>query len=482
MVETRSSKKPTQLGNKEDQNPRKLYSRFLFKALILAVFCAVVPVFLSQTPELANQTRLLELLHLVVVGIAVSYGLFSRRNYDGGGSNNNDHHNTNTHDYVPKILEVSSVFNVDHESESEPSDDSSGGGDHRKFQTWRNKYHMETPEIVLSKDHETRFVDRVGSGIREKPLLLPVRSLNYSRVSDSDRWEKVRSKRQLLKSLGDDNSDVLPSPIPWRSRSSSSSSKEIESQPSVKSLATVKNQPLIKNLTPSSSFSSSPRKSTPLTNLASESGAKFHGELHPSPPPPPPPPPPLPAFYNSASRKDYPPGIYRIKHRESVHKTNFSGGEFHPPPPPPPPPPAEYYKSPPTKLRVSSERRKSSEQKMKLDERSAKRNSPRKVWWSDPVVESKEERIIRQGTEKNDGRSYLEIKAVEEEHRRNSENENHYEEEKKIEEEGVCGSNNGSDVDKKADEFIAKFREQIRLQRIESIKRSTNKISANSSR
>ncbi|CAM8991966.1 unnamed protein product [Rhodiola kirilowii] len=31
----------------------------------------------------------------------------------------------------------------------------------------------------------------------------------------------------------------------------------------------------------------------------------------------------------------------------------------------------------------------------------------------------------------------------------------------------------GPDVDKKADEFIAKFREQIRLQRIESIKRST---------
>ncbi|KAK4389536.1 hypothetical protein Sango_2290600 [Sesamum angolense] len=31
----------------------------------------------------------------------------------------------------------------------------------------------------------------------------------------------------------------------------------------------------------------------------------------------------------------------------------------------------------------------------------------------------------------------------------------------------------GPDVDKKADEFIAKFREQIRLQRIESIRRST---------
>ena len=39
----------------------------------------------------------------------------------------------------------------------------------------------------------------------------------------------------------------------------------------------------------------------------------------------------------------------------------------------------------------------------------------------------------------------------------------------------------GPDVDKKADEFIAKFIEQIRLQRIESIKRST-RSARNSSR
>lgn len=375
---------------------------------------------------------------------------------------------------MPKILEVSSVFNVDHESESEPSDDSSG--DHRKFQTWRNKHHLKIPEVIHAKDHETRFVDRVSSSIREKPLLLPVRSLNYSRVSDtsgdnSGRWEKVRSKRQLLKTLVDDNSDVLPSPIPWRSRSSSSSTTEVESQPLIKNLTTIESQPLIKNLTPSSSFSS-PRKSTPIPNLASE----FHTS-----PPSPPPPPPLPAFYNSASRKDN-SRIYRIETRESsVHKKNFAGGEFHPPPPPPPPPPAEYYKSPPTKLRVSSERRKSSEQKMKFDDRSTKiSNSTKKVWWSDPIEESKE-----QYNEKNDQRSFLGSKAIEEskdeEHRRRD-NEEIHEEEKKVEEEGVCESNNGSDVDKKADEFIAKFREQIRLQRIESIKRSANKISASSSR
>ncbi|KAJ4912437.1 hydroxyproline-rich glycoprotein family protein [Raphanus sativus] len=478
MVERRSSKKTTQLGNKEDQNPRKFYSRFLFKALILAVFCSIVPVFLSQTPELANQTRLLELLHLVFVGLAVSYGLLSRRNYDGGGgSSDNDHNNTNPHVYVPKLLGVSSVFNVGHESESEPSDDSSG--DRRKTKTWRSKYQMKTPEVVLSRENQTRFVDRVSSGVREKPLLLPVRSLNYSRVSSDHPggpWERVRSKRELLKSLGDDdNSDVLPSPIPWRSRSSSAA--EVESQTSIKNLATVESQPLIK--TPVNLTSSSPRKSTPLPNLTTdeETVRKQRSRQPPSPPPPPP----LPAFYNSASRKDNSPGVSRIvESRESVQKKKFSGGEFHPPPPPPPPPPPmDYYKSPPTKLRASSERRKSSEQKMK-------RNSSKKVWWSDPIAESKELRVTR---EDNDGRGFVGSKAAQEsddeEHRRREadvhEDDEHSEiEEKKVEEEGACG--NHSDVDKKADEFIAKFREQIRLQRIESIKRSTNKISANFSK
>ncbi|KAK8361048.1 hypothetical protein V6Z11_A03G013000 [Gossypium hirsutum] len=44
------------------------------------------------------------------------------------------------------------------------------------------------------------------------------------------------------------------------------------------------------------------------------------------------------------------------------------------------------------------------------------------------------------------------------------------------------GIDGGSDVDKKADEFIAKVREQIRLQRIDSIKRSSGQIKRNSTR
>lgn len=46
-------------------------------------------------------------------------------------------------------------------------------------------------------------------------------------------------------------------------------------------------------------------------------------------------------------------------------------------------------------------------------------------------------------------------------------------------EEAVADEN---EVDKKADEFIAKFREQIRLQRIASIKKSTGQRSARNSK
>ncbi|KAK8307446.1 hypothetical protein V6Z12_D03G196400 [Gossypium hirsutum] len=44
------------------------------------------------------------------------------------------------------------------------------------------------------------------------------------------------------------------------------------------------------------------------------------------------------------------------------------------------------------------------------------------------------------------------------------------------------GIDGGSDVDKKADEFIAKVREQIRLERIDCIKRSSGQTKRNSTR
>ncbi|XP_048131745.1 uncharacterized protein LOC115726307 isoform X3 [Rhodamnia argentea] len=61
-------------------------SRFLFKALFLVFLLLAVPLFPSQAPAFLDHrvfTEFWELLHLLFIGVAVSYGLFSRRNLDG---------------------------------------------------------------------------------------------------------------------------------------------------------------------------------------------------------------------------------------------------------------------------------------------------------------------------------------------------------------------------------------------------------------
>ncbi|XP_010531657.1 PREDICTED: formin-like protein 1 [Tarenaya hassleriana] len=544
MAETSSKSKKTHQIQKEGENPSKFYTHFLFKAFAVTLFCVIVPLFTSQSPDLNNQTRLLELLHLVFVGIAVSYGLFSRRNYDGGGGrkenavHGNNHRFENAHSYLSRILHVSSVFDDDHDNngnESEPSDESAAGG-YSKVQTWRNRYQMNSSEVVLAKDHEA-VVGQVSSKIREKPLLLPVRSLNLSRVSDSGENLTVSGvnsdrRRQLYKSLSENsvnhNNVVLPSPIPWGSRSSG-----IESQPLIRSEAAIESLPMI----------NSPKKSTPLANSYTESLAKsaedswrknsFYGGFHPPPPPPPPPP-----FHKAAAKKDL-SGGYRIERKESNHKMKLAEGssktfrtarsEAFSPPPPPPPPPLEFYKSIPAKPRVSELRVTSNHETMPSE------NSIRRVRWGDPIINgSNQGRILGKGSvespKKNKGydpemgkeaeklgfgdrRDYLRNKTYKDFHEKRldeTDEEDSYSSEedemddtgarsldsqilgrsdmdgksRREEEDGGSHSEGeeGRDVDKKADEFIAKFREQIRLQRIESIKRSAFACSNLSSR
>ncbi|KAE9444781.1 hypothetical protein C3L33_23321, partial [Rhododendron williamsianum] len=64
-------------------NPSKSYSVFLCKSLFIALVLVSLPLFPSQAPEFISQTiltKLWELLHLLFIGIAVSYGLFGRKN------------------------------------------------------------------------------------------------------------------------------------------------------------------------------------------------------------------------------------------------------------------------------------------------------------------------------------------------------------------------------------------------------------------
>ncbi|CBI29503.3 unnamed protein product, partial [Vitis vinifera] len=374
-------------------NPSKFYSGFLYKALIVTLFLAILPLFPSQAPEFINQTvfnRSWELLHLVFVGIAVSYGLFSRRNDETEKENHSKFDNAQS--YVSRFLQVSSVFDEEVESPS--------GSGESKVQTWNSQYYRGKPVVVVTQ--ESSVIDEQsskGSRIGEKPLLLPVRSLK-SRVSDPGS-KRFSINRSTIKNgeLGDleplelekklEQNVVLPSPIPWRSRSGRMEMKEeVDSPPLSGSshASSVSSSP--KKLSPSPSFSS-PKKPSLSPSLSSESQAK--------------------SVEDFARKKSFYNG------REDTLRRANSGVETIPRP------------------------------------------------QIDGSLMGKSFRTLR--AVRSERPSHESLPSI-------SDND----------EAASTSAGDGShDVNKKADEFIAKFREQIRLQRIESIKRSAQ-ISKNLSR
>ncbi|KAK8479930.1 hypothetical protein V6N13_021022 [Hibiscus sabdariffa] len=216
--------------------------RFLGKSLFVTFFLIAIPLFPSQAPEFINQTvlnKFWELLHLLFIGIAVSYGLFGRRNVD------NVSHDA-SHSYasgIPNFLSVfedgfgdhsmyyseqgkAGSFNVKNGSFENPLEE-------KVVQAWSSKYVQGEPMVVLAQPH-----CELGLFVDRKPLGLPVRSLN-SRVEGGDSPEfcnvssvidssdsSDKSESGGFSDLGSENlvgkyneSDVPGSPIAWRPRS-----------------------------------------------------------------------------------------------------------------------------------------------------------------------------------------------------------------------------------------------------------------------
>lgn len=342
-----------------EQNPSKFQSQFLYKALIIIVFLVILPLFPSQAPEFINQTvltRSWELLHLVFVGIAVSYGLFSRRNDETEKENNNSKFD-NAHSYVSRFLQVSSVFDDETEIPS--------GSDENKVQTWSSQYHRNDPMVVVAQDHSVFDEQRgTSSRISEKPLLLPVRSLK-SRVPDPGFVESTnefessgssggsvsRSNSKLSSKRFSGNSNnksrngdlggsnhleledelreniVLPSPIPWRSRSGRMEMKEEVDGPPLYTLPPSTEEFEFNRLESRSLRSQGSRSSRNNSNASSP-------KLSPSP------------SLSSPSKLSPSPSMSRESQaknvEDSVRKKSFYKSS---PPPAPPPPPPMFYKS-----------------------------------------------------------------------------------------------------------------------------------------
>ncbi|XP_004300369.1 PREDICTED: uncharacterized protein LOC101297935 [Fragaria vesca subsp. vesca] len=574
-LESESYTKPQKVvsSDQNHENQSKFYNHFLYKIALVVVFFVILPLFPSQAPEFINQsliTRSWELLHLLLVGIAVSYGLFSRLNEKVEKENNTKF--DNAHSYVSRILQVPSVF--DDEAETSP------GLDESKVQAWSSQYFRNEPVVVVAQEHSVLDEHRDSSSIHgEKPLLLPVRSLKQ-RVPDQETIESVDessvtsggalsrsnsrsgsrrfSSRSIKARAGETGgldhqeleeklkeSVVLPSPIPWRSRSgrlevredlvSSTPMEEAEfnrldprgvsrSQSSHSSRSdSVSSSP---KLSPSTSLSS-PKKLSPAPSLSSEAQAKSVEDggrkrsFYKSSIPPPPPPPPM--FYKSSSLR---PSSDEVSYEKDLRRSftseaknlNRSNGEFMM---------GRVNSGLETKHRLSHVDGISMAKSVRTTRAGEPGYVNGKVEQSAKEVEANvvedvtrkrvgfnessfwTEKLSHESSIPNNPKSSAFEEFSEEDEKEDLFDKVVMESDEETESEGddtegdfapkdIGGSpkpsprpyqpasgnasDGGPDVDKKADEFIAKFREQIRLQRIDSIKKSSAQISKNLSR
>ncbi|MED6118782.1 hypothetical protein PIB30_005921 [Stylosanthes scabra] len=565
---------PDNNNNEGNNNKNKFYYHFLFKAALVAIFFVILPMFPSQPPDFINQslvTRNWELLHILFVGIAISYGLFSRKNdadkpdKDNNNNNNNGTKFDNAQTLVSRFLQVSSFF--EDEAETTPSSSSdetittTTTTTNNKVQTWNNQHFRKEPVVVVAHQqqqqqppppqHRSSFENKGGGGgggggggrasggasriIAEKPLLLPVRSLK-SRLcdapqndADDDDADEVgkplngttaassvflnrsnsnnnnKSKRfspsnsmkasevpgspRIVEKMKDNNNNVvLPSPIPWRSRSGKdiivdtptpqypSSMEESEFSNKMESRSVM-----MRSQTSSSSSSRSSRTS-PVSSA--ESVAKNSEDVMrkvvfcKSCPPPPPPPPPM--FPKSVSMK---PLRYGGSSFDKELKRSFT---------------SEGRR---TFIANNKSMAKGKVVKEQFEDQEPRRKSGQKGKGFENKISFRTDEFMPEEEEEEE-ESFLDKGIMENDHyhddddesseyededvgrgarmmqKEKVENQNlapppHVEEGSKTEEEEEESAAPSSDVDKKADEFIAKFREQIRLQRIESIKRST---------
>ncbi|OIV98716.1 hypothetical protein TanjilG_24887 [Lupinus angustifolius] len=268
-------------------NKSKSFSHFIFKVLFFTLFIIAVSLFPSQAPHFVNQTlftKFWELIHLLFIGIAVAYGLFSTRNVEhevievetessvvvGSASYvskmfpvwTNFNENENTFGFDEKRVMHSlnppnggnvGVFDEQYKTQLPISEDnfdcSVGFGATNVVQAWNSENYQSEPVVVVAQPCYT--IGECGEVVGYKPLGLPVRSLRsvsggvdgvkHSNESDSSlgsRGSCMSSRRSREREFGDidpsnsenffnDASVVgLPaSPIQWRSRSRKSREK-----------------------------------------------------------------------------------------------------------------------------------------------------------------------------------------------------------------------------------------------------------------
>ncbi|WOL07029.1 hypothetical protein Cni_G15764 [Canna indica] len=453
------------------QLSQKFSSNFLHKAICFSVVIALLSLFPSQATE--NQsvlTRTWELLHLLFVGIAISYGLFSRRNLDFDAGKETSVKADNSPSYLSDMLQVSSVFNHDDFCSFH------GALTETKTQTWSSQYHRNDPVVVIANEGTRR------------PLLLPVRSLK-SHIQDLDSGEEIvessdvthvqSSDSQMMKMEDEQEPSrgiLFAPPSASSSSSSSSSSSPLPSPAWNGDSSPVKTSSFRPSKT--SSFRSSKTPSPKRPSYSRELRAKSSEDLSYTktfydltPPPAPPPPPPFASHGNSSiverkiaqrSFKDELKDLSRRVRKGGQCNTDIV---------------FDLFESA-AKLNRSSVGRScrtfrprdvqggAVDGETNIDSEKAwgyEANQPESL----PKFHSKEKNEVMEEVA-------APAAAVDSHKDEDDEEEEGKEEKSSVEEEvlqsAAKGRGNENEVDKKADEFIAKFRKQMTLQRFEAAK------------
>lgn len=171
---------------------RKFSSNFLLhKAICFSLVVALLSILPSQATTRSILATAWEILHLLFLGVAISYGLFSRRNADFDAVKETATAAALKADgavsYFSNMFQVSSVFKE--EDDGDGDDDEfyylHGSVDETKSQAWNSQYQRNDPVVVVANESASR-----------RPLFLPVRSLK-SHLHDLDSAQEMENVEPL---------------------------------------------------------------------------------------------------------------------------------------------------------------------------------------------------------------------------------------------------------------------------------------------
>ncbi|KAK3002359.1 hypothetical protein RJ639_021262 [Escallonia herrerae] len=181
-------------------NPSKSYTHFFRKSFVSLLVLVILLFFPSEAPEFIKQsslTKLWELLRLLFIGIAVSYGLFSRRNAQ---INIDDTHANISSRGInfSGVSQISSMFQDGYETSCGSDEKGMNQAsffenpyEKRAKQTWNSQNVQGKSRVIVGDGNNAP--DQLGkpkSDIDHKPLGLPARSLR-SRIVDRDTTETI---------------------------------------------------------------------------------------------------------------------------------------------------------------------------------------------------------------------------------------------------------------------------------------------------